>query len=217
MKRAGPGIAIALALTGSPTLAQEVLIRADLPLWTNYADTHVFPTRFVDEESFGCVSNVRFGDYRRIETGESEPSDWWRIDNYGVNHCALLLSEAPDQDRLENRFRDYAWVIVLDEVQTPVGEVELLALQIGARGGSEYRLLSRPKADATNATISVLNPACPRAFLRDAGSLDVWRTDYCVVASQSALRRLAREAVRRPPAAILEYVRPEPVDGPGEP
>lgn len=202
------GMALALGLLGVPANAQDVLLRADLPLWTDSGDPDLFPQHFFDGDSFGCVSNVPFGDYRFIEMGEEEPSRWWRLANYGVFHCALILSRAAEQRGLDHGFNDYAWLIVLGEAETATGVVQLLALQEGVRGGSTYTLLSRPKGDdLLHPPISVLDPACPRGSVRRApDDLDIWITSYCVVTSQSDLRRIARTAVRRPPAAVLHHV-----------
>lgn len=193
---------------GASVAAQDVLLRADLPLWTGAEGEAFYPTPFYDDDSFGCMSNVRFGDYREVHAGDPEREAWWRIGNYGVFHCALLLSQTTERTELDAGFRDHAWVIVLDRIQTAGGEIEVLALQIGARGGSTYTLLSRPVA-TPNTTMNVLAPVCPRGATRQRRGFDVWRTDYCVVASQSALRRIARDAARRPPVSVLEYVGPE--------
>ncbi len=203
---------IGLLVASTSVAAQDVMLRSDLPLWTGAEGEDFYPTNFSDADSFGCISNIRFGDYREVKVQDPDHVGWWRIGNYGVFHCALLLSQASERTELDTGFRDHAWVIVLDKVQTPAGEIELLALQIGARGGSEYTLLSRPTADEPGRLMAVLDPVCPRHSSRQGRSLDVWRTDYCAVASQSAMRRIAREAFRRPPVAFLEYVEPE-LDG----
>jgi hypothetical protein len=161
---------------------------------------------FYDEESFGCSSNIRFGDYREVPADEEWGESWWRIQNYGVIHCGLLFSQASNRTDLGSGFRDHAWIIVLDKVHTTGGELELLALQIGVRGGSTYLLLSRPTAGGLDASLNVLDPECPRGATRQARSFDSWRTDYCAVPSQAALRRIARAASRRPPVSVLEYV-----------
>lgn len=171
----------------------------------------LLPRTLYDEESFGCITNIELGDYRLIPAGDAEPAAWWRLENYGVFHCALLLSEADAQSNLRSGFRDYAWVIVLDEVSTPTGDLELLALQIGARTGSSYRLLSRLKGVAPRGRFSLLDPECPRGATRQR-ELDIWRTDYCLVADQRTLRRIARAAFRRPPLGVLEFVGDGPDD-----
>lgn len=192
----------------TPVSAQEVMLRADIPLWTGAEGEELYPMHFYDQDSFGCSSNVQFGDYREVHADSPERETWWRIGNYGVFHCGLLFSQASERTDLHFGFRDHAWTIVLDKVRTPNGEAELLAIQIGARGGSTYILLSRSTADGLNATMNVLDPVCPRGSVRQKAGFDSWRTDYCAVASQSALRRIAREAVRRPPVSVLEYVGP---------
>lgn len=212
MARAAILLVIVLLTGWTPASAQDVLLRADLPLWTGADGEDFYPKHFSETDgdsfSFGCSSNIQFGDYREVRANDPERVAWWRIGNYGVFHCALLLSEASERTELDTGFREHAWLVVLGKIQTSGGEIELLALQIGARGGSTYNLFSR-SVGAPNTTLSVLDPVCPRGSTRRGRGIDVWRTDYCVVASQSALRRIAREAFRRPPVAALEYVGPE--------
>ena len=203
-------VLIGLLLGGTPVAAQDVMLRADLPLWTGAEGEELYPMHFSDGDSFGCSSNVQFGDYREVYANDPEHETWWRIGNYGVFHCGLLFSQASERTGLDFGFRDHAWTIVLDKVRTPYGELELLALQIGARGGSTYLLLSRFTAGGVTATMNVLDPVCPRGATRQRPHFDSWRTDYCAVASQSALRRIARAAARRPPVSVLEYVGPAP-------
>lgn len=51
--------------------------------------------------------------------------------------------------------------------------------------------------------------SCPRANVRDGGSLDILLTRYCAVNSRSELSRLARRMAQRPPLGSLTRV---PVD-----
>lgn len=49
-------------------------------------------------------------------------------------------------------------------------DVELWAVQIGARPGSDYLLLSREPVEGLVEKFKVLQVACPTANVRDAGS-----------------------------------------------
>lgn len=204
-------VAVAVLVAGRGA-AQDVLIRSDLPLWTGEAAENLWPRHFFDQDTFGCASNVQFGDYRLTEPDESGGpggpgfESWWRLGNYGVFHCAYMFSRAGEQTELTLGFENHAWIVELGEQTTGAGTVELLALQIGARGGSTYLLLSRPKEPALSGHLTVLNPTCPRGAIRRTQSLDVWLTDYCVVSSQNALRRMARDAAKKPPVGNLELV-----------
>lgn len=62
--------------------------------------------------------------------------------------------------------------------------------QIGARPGSIYLLLSRGPAEGLIEKFNVLQVACPRDDVRDAGSLDILLTRYCAVDSRNELIRL---------------------------
>jgi hypothetical protein len=70
-------------------------------------------------------------------------------------------------------------------------------------------LLSRRPAEGLIEKFNVLQTACPRANVRDAGSLDILLTRYCAVSSRRELIRLARRMAQRPPLGTLTRV---PVD-----
>jgi hypothetical protein len=196
----------ATALWGAPAAAQDVLLRSDLPLWTGEEDD-LYPKNFYEADSFGCISNIRTGDFRMTETFEGgETSEtWYRVHNYGVFHCALVIRSADEQAALDIAPREFFWVVVLDKVRTDAGEIELLAFQQGARGGSTYVLFSRT-VGAEDPGLTLLNPECPASMVRGGQPIDVWRTDYCVVPDQRALRRIARAAAGQAPVGRLEWV-----------
>lgn len=196
----------ATALWGAPAAAQDVLLRSDLPLWTGEEDD-LYPKNFYDADSFGCISNIRTGDFRMTETFEGgETSEtWYRVHNYGVFHCALVIRSAHEQAALDTASSEFFWVVVLDKVRTEAGEIELLAFQHGARGGSTYLLFSR-LADSEDGGLTLLAPECPDSMKRGGLPIDVWRTDYCAVPDQDALRRIARDAAGHPPIGRLEFI-----------
>jgi hypothetical protein len=195
----------------SPALAQD--LRADSPLWTYDAEPNeaLFPRSFHDADTFGCLHTIRTGIYRRTST-ESSWTDYWRLDNYGVFHCAIVFGEGDDPEEADEAFSDYAWVVELDTITEQNGiETELLALQIGVRSGSEYVLLRRRKGDMER--LELLAPECPPDAERRTATIDVWRQDVCVVTSQDQLRAMARVAHGRPAVGQLEFAPPSPEDG----
>lgn len=79
-------------------------------------------------------------------------------------------------------------------------------MQIGARPGSEYLLLSRDPAEGLIDKFNVLQTACPRDNVRDGGSLDILLTRYCTIKSRTELIRLARRMTQHPPRGSLTRV-----------
>lgn len=207
-----PLIGLALGLMALPVSAQE--LRSDSPLWTYDSEPNeaLFPRFFTDEESFGCIHIIRTGLYRwaSVDGGELE---YWRVDNYGVFHCALIVGVSPELNEAKDAFDDHAWIVRLDRVVEADGsETELLAFQIGIRTGSRYVLLRRRKSDMTH--LEELAPECPETAERRTARIDIWGQDVCVVASQEQLRSIAQTANRRPAAARLDWMidplNPEP-------
>lgn len=203
-------LTLAVLATASPSAAQEMMIHSDLPLWNGRDDDNFYPKHFFDPDgSFGCVSNVALGDYRLTPddaAGElAEPETWFRISNYGVMHCALVIREASTRADLESAPFEYFWIVKLWEQGHGDEKLEVLAFQQGAMGGSRYLLLQR-QADQTNGPLTLLAPRCPREMVRDSGGIDIWLTRYCAVPDRPALRAIARDALRNDPVGILVRV-----------
>ncbi len=186
--------------------AANDLVHSDLPIFGH--DDDAWPRHFKDEDSFGCASRVGFGDWVLRETGAIAESDerWYRFSNYGVFHCWANLFRAQERAKLDDADVQPSFFVFLGETSADQGDIELWAIQIGTRPGSEYLLLSRTPADGLIEEFSVLQTACPRASVRDAGSLDILLTRYCVIDSRSELIRLARSMVKRPPRGTLTRV-----------
>lgn len=181
------------------------LLHADLPLWGT--GENLWPQHFTDGDSFGCRSPVAFGDWQILE--DAETSRWWRVANYGVFHCALVLSEAHERADLDQSESRYAFWVRLGAAATAAGKIELWALQIGTRPGSDYTLLARPVGTGRIDTFQVLQRRCPRGHLRHGPSLDSWRTDYCAVSSRARLLALAKRMAKLPPLATATRVSEE--------
>ncbi len=198
-------IGLLVGLAAGSASAQSVQLRSGLPLWNNdHGVDETYPKNFIEDDGFGCSSNLNFGDYRALRP-DGEPDVFWRISNYGVFHCALILRQASDRENLAEARFEYMWIIPLGEVTRDGQRRELLAFQIGIAGGSEYLLLSRPKG-SLQGPFELLEPTCPRGAEFREASLDIWHTAYCVVESQGALKRIAFAAARRSIAGTLEWV-----------
>lgn len=197
-------LVLVLMFSGTAASAQQPLFRSDLPLFTQ-AD-ELWPRSFWDDEGFGCSSIIHFGDYVSRADNEFDQDVWWRFVNYGVFHCALIFSDASERDWLNQADHSYAWLVPLGDVISPEGEpLELFALQIGTRGGSEYLFLARPVEQGVNEW-RVLDAECPRGAMRETDALDIWGTAYCAIDSARTLRAMARTAGRRPSAYTFAWV-----------
>ncbi len=198
-------LVLALALMTGPTAASAQDLHADMPLWT-YDDSgdELFPTRFSDDESFGCSNIIDPGFYRLDAQDDPDAVMFWRITNYGVFHCALTFGIAYEQEEANKTFEGPAWIVKLGDDTVDEAEVELLALQIGIVDGSRYILLRRPKNEMHG--LEVLAHRCLRGLERRVAQIDIWRQDSCIVRSKADLRRVAREANRRPPHGRLAWL-----------
>ncbi|MEX0644522.1 MAG: hypothetical protein WD076_04385 [Parvularculaceae bacterium] len=184
------------------------LIHADLPIFAGDG-TEKWPQYFSDEEGgFGCASLVAFGDWilrsgdeTDDETGD-EDAQWYGVENYGVFHCFALVSEAGDRKSLLEADARPSFFVKLGTS----GGVELWAIQLGARPGSDYILLAREPAPGTISQFTVLQRRCPKGYMRDAGSLDILITRYCAINNKSELRSLARRMAKMKPLGTLVFV-----------
>jgi hypothetical protein len=183
------------------------LVHADLPIFGHGGDNE-WPRSFHDEQSFGCVSRVEFGDwaFREIAAESEEVTYWYRFTNYGGFHCWANTFRAHERHRLEEGDFHPTFFVLLETARVGVREVELWAIQIGSRPGSEYLLLSREPGEGLVDSFRVLQTECPRPNVRDAGSLDVLLTRYCAINSRGDLVRLARRMAQRPPLGTLQRV-----------
>lgn len=177
------------------------VIHSDLPLFRDGGD-NMWPQPFYNDDSFGCVSRVAFGDWVLREP-DGENSAWYRIENYGVFHCWALLGSTYERQQLDGAELKPTFFVFLGEIDTPAGERELWAAQIGARPGSDYLLLARSPAEGLIDTFDVLQTRCPHGATRDAGSLDSLLTRYCALNTQGELMRLARQMAQLPAVGTL--------------
>ena len=184
---------------GLPDIHSE-LIHSDLPLFDANRE-NVWPQPFFSEDSVGCASRIRFGDWALLNQ-DGDLEDWYRFSNYGVLHCWALVGHAYEREELNDAASEPSLFIRLG---TSIGR-ELWAIQIGARPGSDYILLSRAINDEGIAEFEVMQTKCPNANVRDAGSLDILLTRYCAINNRSDLMRLARRMVKLPPRGTLLMV-----------
>ncbi len=202
--------ALVLATSARAQLVNEMasdLIHSDLPIFGRGGENE-WPQHFFDEDSFGCASRVAFGDWVLRETGEEndDAAQWYRFTNYGVFHCWANTFRAYERERLNGADFHPTFFVLLGTAQIDGESVELWAIQIGARPGSEYLLLSRGPDDGLVDRFNVLQTQCPRANVRDVGSLDILLTRYCAINSRAELIRLARRMAQRPPLGTLARV-----------
>lgn len=186
-----------------PEPLRAELLHADLPLFGTDKDK-LQPIHFVDGESFGCASAFAFGDWRESST-EDWRQDWMRIGNYGVFHCAYILSTADSRDTLDKAKTKHSWMVKIDQL----GDHALWAMQIGATLGSSYRLFRVPLQKGVIAQMDELQIICPKDWQRKGPQIDVWGTRYCAVESREDLIHFARQMDRKPPLAHWQKVDPE--------
>jgi hypothetical protein len=197
----------AAGLLLSANIAAAQTLRSDSPLWTyDGGPTELYPRNFVDDEGFGCVHATRTGIWRYVPTDDPELTTFWRLENYGVNHCALLFGVASHEDGAATAFEDYAWMVRLGDAATEPNQSELWVLQIGVAGGSRYELLRRQFGKAE---FDVLEARCPREAERRRAQIDVWSQDDCIVRSQSEMTSVAIAASRHSPKARLKFIPPK--------
>ena len=189
---------------------ENELLHSDLPLF-GHGDENEWPQHFVTEDSFGCTSRVAFGDWalRRLDAQDDDDIFWYRFENYGAFHCFANISRAYDRAALAGADVHHSFFVLLDTRSVNGRDVELWAIQIGARPGSEYLLLSREAGDGLVEKFDVLQTACPSANVRDAGALDILITRYCSVRSSAELVDLAHRMMARPPLGTLTRVSDE--------
>ena len=193
---------IVAASDGPEELATET-IHSDLPLFRDYKT--LWPRNFVDGDDFGCTSRIRFGDWALVSgEGNEAETTWLRIGNYGVFHCAALVSESHGRAELDKTQPRLSFFVELGSVRAGAVNLELWALQKGTAPGSDYMLLARESAPDAIVKFTVLQRECPRGMVRDAGRMDIFGTAYCAVNSRAELVALARKMAKRRPLGNLE-------------
>lgn len=195
--------ALALLMSLSrPAHAQEAdLVHADAPLWAPYAN-NVWPQHFVDAGSFGCQHRMSLGQWRYAPAGDEGGAErWYRFDNYGVIHCWMNIAEASEPDA----FGDVRPGFLVEIGRA--GDVELWALQVGAKPGSDYLLLSREPGEGPIRRFHVLQRRCPRERVRAGAPLDILTTRYCGINTQAEMAALARRMAKLPALGTLTFER----------
>ncbi len=206
------GITAALffASTAKGQEAEELksdLIHSDLPLFGSEGDNE-WPQHFYDNDSFGCTSRVAFGDwiFKEQTVVADDNVEWYRFSNYGVFHCFANIYHANERKDLDNTDPHPSFFVDLGSIKADGKPIEIWAIQIGARPGSDFLLLSRSPTDGLIESFNVLQTECPRANVRDAKSLDILLTRYCAINSRRELIRFAHRMVKLPPLGTLILV-----------
>jgi hypothetical protein len=180
------------------------LIHSDVPLWSAY-DEEVWPRKFTDDDgSFGCAWQVKLGDWKiTLHDGEE---DWIRFSNYGVFHCYTMVSEtADDRAELNQAPSKQSYFIDLGNHKINGQQVELWAIQRGARPGSDYTLLSREANTRPTAVFNLLQATCPEGKMRKGPSLDILLTGYCSINTKQELTSLALSMAKIRPLGKLTF------------
>ena len=190
------------------SLEQDLPLRSDLPLRLEDGTDDVTPRSFASDDSFGCLSLIKFGDWQQtFNKGEfwTPPPVWWRVSNYGVMHCAAVFSSSAERNAPGGGF-EFGFFLKLGRDDST--NLDLYAWEIGLRTGSSYLLLAAPPSRTTLESFAVLDADCSHGEVRKANEPSVWRTDYCTIPSADALRDTARLAAQKPPLGRLIYVGP---------
>ncbi|PHS37186.1 MAG: hypothetical protein COA91_10765 [Robiginitomaculum sp.] len=185
---------------------EDILIHSDVPLWGSESEK-VWPKSFVDDTSFGCVNKIKFGDWKYTEGGEVD--SWFRLTNYGVFHCYLVVRKAYEQSNLKTKDAKHAYLIEIGQIKHSKKPLDLWILQLGARPGSDYILLTHDRSDGLVKSYSVLQRECPRKNIRSGPEMDILITRYCAVNSKRELIRIAKKMAKRPPLGQLVFVTDE--------
>lgn len=199
---------VAPSVSGQPLEEMESdLLHSDLPIFRRSGDNQ-WPQHYQDDDSFGCMSRVSFGDwaFRKHDSYVEDETFWYRFSNYGAFHCFANIFRADERSQLDGADPRPSIFAFLGSTRVDGRDIELWAVQIGVMPGSEYLLLSRIPAEGAIEKFDVLQVACPRAGVRDGGLLDILLTRYCSVDSRSQLIRLARRMAHRPPLGTLTLV-----------
>ena len=187
--------------------AESQTLRSDLPLWhDDQGAEDIYPQNFFNEDTFGCEHAIWPGLYTFTPTDGERYPEVWRLQNYGVVHCAIVYGLGDTVDEAASNFISHAWIVKLGEARQDEQIVRLLALQIGVRQGSEYVLLAHRVDDDSAPVLDVLDAPCPANARRDQARIDLWSADNCVISSQDMLRTMAREALGRATLGQLAYI-----------
>ena len=205
MRRALAALVLSGLMVAGPTEAQT--LRSDLPLWHDEQGSEdLYPQNFFSEDTFGCEHAIWTGLYAFTPRDAEGYPEVWRLQNYGVFHCAIIYGLGDTAEDAASAFISHAWIAKLGEVRREERAVRLLALQIGVSRGSEYILLAQPLDGAAPSVLDVLDTPCPADAERRQARIDLWGADHCIINSQEMLRTMATEALDRPPLGQLTYI-----------
>ena len=198
-----------LLLLPLPAVAEDleaILIHSDEPLWRPEREK-VWPRRFEDRDSFGCIGRLKYGVWRFDRADRDREEDtFYRLTNYGVFHCFMNIGESYEPDRFD-RIRPGFLVEI-----GSLGATELWAFQIGSVPGSDYMLLSRSPSKGVIDRFNVLQQRCPKDKLRGGPSMDLLVTRYCAVNSRRDLVAIAKRMAMLPALGTLTFERVAPAE-----
>ncbi|HEX4860077.1 MAG TPA: hypothetical protein VFV07_02495 [Rhizomicrobium sp.] len=202
-----------LTVLAAPAAAAQdrLTVHSDLPFLPKPGQT-VFPYTCGGADEIATCNEFQMGNWRVHELcGVDECGGWVGLRNYSPIHPALSFRETMTQD--DDKPYEPALMIRL----TPGSErKQLYALEIGFETGSSYMVLAGESEMPKHVEILDLRCEGDGAVRRGLPQpLGIFRTDYCSVASIDALERMAREALKRPPQATLDWTDDKP-DEPGK-
>lgn len=209
-------LAVAALIAGA---AKADPIRSDLPLWgTGGGSETIWPQGFSNGDGFGCASHLRFGDWRWMEQDEDDDtpreSEWLRISNYGVHHCAAMFRAAYKREGLKHAIVDLGYLVALGRATGAEGVEDLFALQVGLNPGSQYYLLAAPVMENgyERRRYRLLEPDCSRGALRKGPRAGIFGTTYCAVNDRRTMIAMAKAGVKQKSETWLEWVGDTPRD-----
>jgi hypothetical protein len=212
--RALLGVSVALLLAGTARAQSYDPIRSDLPLLITNENPDVYPRNFEDKKDFGSLFLPIGGDWacrQGKEDAANGCSDaWLTIRQDGLFHPKYMVwwtSDRPAAGASTPRQLEIGFAAKLGEVEGVEGKVELYDLQLGMRSGSEHLLFAWYFGGGKVERMEMLDVRChdhigPGLQWRQRNA-DVWLTGYCAVDSIETLKRLAKDAAKRRPIAIL--------------
>jgi hypothetical protein len=189
----------------------NILLRSDVPLWTELSGLNVTP-RPMSANDIGCtgVDWHFFGEWKQTYTsdeyGDGPDPLWWRLHNTGSFHCAGYFGAGEERGGPTDEFDDGGYIVSLGH--DPASGLDLVAWEIGMRGGSTYLLLAALPGERNQ--YAVLDPDCAFGQERRAADGSIFITEYCAIPDRAALRRTAVAAARRTPLGAMTRAEPDP-------
>ena len=200
-------LALCLVMFWTPLGAaaeDELLIHSDLPFTPKEGQT-ISPYHCDAPDVIASCTEFPIGNWRMHRSDCSDCDEWIGLRMNGIFHPVYGFQRSFTKGDAGS-VTDLAFIIRLTRKREPV---ELYAIEIGLRTGSRYMLVARRGRKERIENLDVLDARCDgegATWRRPPEPIDVFLTDYCAVATIDALERMAREALKRPRYATLDWV-----------